>query len=172
MDENTRIRLAAFSANFRARRAETAQRKDALSREKTYTITRRVKAIPIGGLDGGEDSDALRIAKLRDDLNWTPLAVLVTGQWQECQCCGHRAIATSGFFYREQHNTIRSAKRLRSINHIPDDFKIELSIEGVVLQRCIKCLEGTIVDDMLAAMLNGNPIAVTNQLNLFDYDGR
>jgi len=29
-----------------------------------------------------------------------------------------------------------------------------------------------VVDDMLAAMLNGNPINVTNQLNLFDYDGR
>ncbi len=168
MDENTRLRLEAFSANFRARRLERQQRKESLAAEKNYTISRRVKAVPIGGLDGAEDADALRIAKLRDDLNWTPLAVLVTGQWQECQCCGHRAIATSGFFYREQHNTIRSAKRLRSINYIPDNFKIELSIEGVVLQRCIKCLDGTIVDDMLAAMLNGNPLSVSNQLSLFD----
>lgn len=177
MDEQTKAKLAAFSAKFRAQRQDSETRKIDAKLAKQSVVERKdsnrrfhVVNLILGKgtpLQQGEADARIAMLKTADDANWQPLAVLVTGQWQVCRCCGHEAVATSGFYFREQHKVIRSAKRLRSIGHIPEGFELEVSIEGVVLQRCVKCLEGNIVDDLLSSMLHGGELQISNQLELF-----
>lgn len=177
MDEDTKAKLAAFSARFRAQRQHAEQTKiDAklakvgVSERKESNRKFHLVNVPLGKgspLQRGEEDTRIEALRKQDDVNWEPLAVLVTGQWQVCRCCGHEAIATSGFYFREQHKVFKTAKRLRHINHIPDGFELEINIEGVVLQRCVKCLEGNLVDDLLSSMLHGGELQLSNQLQLF-----
>lgn len=177
MDENTKAKLAAFAEKFRAQRhdAETRKiegKKAAADLAARKDINRKFHIInkPLPGgvrVSDYENDERVEMLRRADDANWRPLAVLVTGQWQVCRCCGHEAVATSGFYFREQHKTIPSAKRLRAVNHIPEGFEIEVNVEGVVLQRCVKCLDGHLVDDIFSSLLHGGELRISNQLSLF-----
>lgn len=182
LSDETKLKLAQFSARFRAQRTEAdKKKKDAKAwtnskekwdkdyakeqNRKFHLVNKRLEdGTP---LQRGEDDTRLTALRKADDLNWQPLAVLVTGQWQVCRCCGNEAIATSGIYFREKHKTINSAKRLRHITALPEGFPIEVAIEGVVLQQCVKCLNGTLVDDILSSLLHGGELRVSNQLELF-----
>jgi len=177
MTDETKNKLAEFAARFRAQRLEGDKRKaEAKDAKKAIEIrkaenTRFHQNNPIlpPGVKPSVSEDADYLANLynADAVNWIPQAVVVTGQWQECKCCGHFAKATSGFFFREQHKMLPSAKRLRAIDHIPDGFIVEMAVEGVVLPRCINCLDAHPVDDLFTALLHGGELRYSNQLELF-----
>jgi hypothetical protein len=181
-NSDMKAKLAEFAARFTAKRREEETKKRALktylnSKERFDVEERKgsnrafhMRNVPLpGGTAVSSHEDANRLAMLRkqDDLNWEPLSVVVTGQWQECRCCGHQAIATSGFYFRERHKTIASARRLREIKNIPDGWKVEVNVEGVILQQCVKCVNGTLVDDIFSTLLHGGELRVSNQMELF-----
>lgn len=181
MDQETKDKLAAFSARFRATRQATEKAKiDAkLAKESVKErkeINRKFHIVNVNPEKGtplqrgeADATIAAHAAALRtaDDANWTPIGIVVTGQWQVCRCCEHEAVATSGIFFREKHNTIPSARRLRHIGRIIDGFDVEVALEGVELTQCVKCIKGTRVDELLEAVIGASEMQLSNQMELF-----
>jgi hypothetical protein len=161
--------LSAFAARFRARRLEVERLKaeeQRTKREAGRLRTYRQLTYEVGDLTGHQDLDAIRLAKIRDNANWTPQAIVITGQYQTCTSCGHSALATGGFFLRETHKHMPFARRLRSIPNFEHDLPVECAVEGVTLPRCIKCCDSDLVDDLLESILKTSSTAPSNQLKL------
>lgn len=177
MDADAKARLASIVARVRANRSATAVGASAVERAKVRIAEKRAEAqrlrvrhlIPLNELTGDAYADEAKLRSLKDDaFNWVTEAVIVVGQHQLCNCCGHRADATAGFYLRQQHVRMPTSKRLKHIQTIPDGFPVEVMSEGVILPRCINCVANeTRVDDLLlAGALFDTPICTTNQLRL------
>lgn len=156
MNPDVAAKFAALKQRLNSQAKDKA-RVDALKREaaakaKNLTLRRRfISNDRLAELTGDLARDQAELARLRDDTLWTKECVVVHGQYQVCECCGHKAEATAGLYVREKHKTIPSAVRLKQITAVPDGLKIEVHLEGVKLQRCISCAGPNTVDDLLAA---------------------
>jgi len=153
---DARAKFDALRARLKQQQTEKARVKLAKTEvsKTAHNLKLRHRFITSGRLaqlTGELAHDQAHLARLRDDLNWFTIAVVVNGQYQTCACCGHKAEATAGLYVRQQHRHFSSAYRLLTITEIPDGYPIETHYEGVTLQRCIKCAGPSRVDDLLAS---------------------
>jgi hypothetical protein len=131
-----------------------AQRKEKEKLAKLALKATTTKAAPKTQIEAA-NAIAKELKRLHDEARWYPKRLLLSGQWQDCQCCGHIAYATTGLFEIQGHKDDRTAQRVKETTGarmrelIEQGFEIERSIEGVQLPACIVCQEPGPIDTLV-----------------------
>lgn len=115
------------------------------------------------------NEDAKRMALLAAEESWVTHGLLITGQIQHCLGCGHRVLATTGYYNVQQHKHIK-AKRLKAT--LTPDASLPtsraLDAQDFVVHICANCaLEETDPLLSLAEAAAHTAPFVANQLPLF-----